>query len=91
MPEIIKTIARGLPWYQYVVLAICAGLLITGFLLPPIGDINPSVLKGVGELMLGTWLFSFNANLPEYIKAGATIKLSHNGTEFEASGKKIAE
>jgi len=87
MSEVIKSIARGLPWYQYVILAICAGLLITGFCLPPLGDINPSVLKGVGELLLGTWLFSFSVNLPEYIKAGASIKFSHNGSELEVKGK----
>lgn len=88
MAEIIKSAARGLPLYQYIILLVSAGLLISGFILPPIGDINPSVLKGVGLLLAGGWVFNISNNLPEYIKAGASIRFSHNGTEIEAKGHK---
>lgn len=49
------------------------GLLIVGFLLPPKGSIDPSVIQGVGEIMgfATIWM------IPSAIKAGKRIKLEH--------------
>lgn len=52
------------------------GLLIAGFLLPPPGSIDPTVIQAVGELMgfATIWM------LPKAITAGKNIKLEHGNT-----------
>lgn len=52
------------------------GLLIAGFLLPPPGTIDHTVIKAVGELMgfAAIWM------LPKAITAGKNIKLEHGNT-----------
>ena len=60
------------------------GLLIAGFLLPPPGAIDPSVIQAVGE-MLG---FATVWMLPRAISAGKNIKLEHGGTTITVNGDK---
>ena len=59
----------------YLTLAISLLLIIGGFLLPPMGIIDGSVLTAVGELLM----FSVLAQLPALIDAaknGKSVKIS---------------
>ena len=60
------------------------GLLIAGFLFPPPGSIDPSVVQAVGELLgfATVWM------LPKAISAGKNIKLEHGGTTITVSEEK---
>ena len=53
-------------------------LLVTGFFLPPLGVIDPSVIEAVGELFgfaaLGALLYG--------IDKGCDVALKHNNTEI---------
>lgn len=63
------------------IVAFC--LLIAGFLLPPTGAIDQTVIQAVGELMgLATiWM------LPKAITAGKNIKLEHGSTTITVNNK----
>lgn len=58
-------------------------LMVVGFLLPPTGEIHPSVLQAIG------WLFGFAAlwkggnTIITAIKAGYDAKWSHGDTSIE--------
>lgn len=58
-------------------------LLIAGFLLPPTGDIEHTVIQAVGELMgfATIWM------LPKAITAGKNIKLEHGSTTITVNNK----
>ena len=60
------------------------GLLIAGFLFPPPGAIDPSVVQAVGEVLgLATiWM------VPKAISAGKTIKLEHGSTSITVNEEK---
>lgn len=60
----------------YITLGVAIGLLITSFLLPPQGEINPSVLRGVAELCFWPAL-SFIAKA---LQEGKTARLQHGNT-----------
>lgn len=59
------------------------GLLIAGFLLPPPGAIDPTVIQAVGELMgfAAIWM------LPKAITAGKNIKLEHGSTTITVNNE----
>ena len=61
------------------------GLLIFGFLFPPPGVIDSSVVQAVGEI----WGFAAIWMLPSAIKAGGNIKLQH-GSNSVMVGKNDA-
>lgn len=54
------------------------GLLIAGFLLPPPGVIDQSVIQAVGEILgfAAIWM------LPKAITAGKNIKLEHGNSSI---------
>ena len=52
-------------------LAVSIALIIAGFLCPPIGVIDGSVLAAVGLLLM----FSVIAKIPEAIRSGRNIKV----------------
>ena len=56
---------------------LCAGLLIAGFLVPPTGSIDGSVLTGVGELFAFPTLWT----VWHGIDKGIDAKLKHGNTE----------
>lgn len=87
MAEIVKDIAKGLPWYMYVALTVTSVLMIASFCLPPTGKIDPSVLKGTGIILAAVWLYNFSVNLPAYIEAGASARIKHGETEVSISGR----
>ena len=68
----------------YLTLAISLLLIIGGFLLPPMGIIDGSVLTAVGELLM----FGLFAQLPALIDAardGKSIKLTKGDSSIEVS------
>ena len=68
----------------YLTLAISLLLIIGGFLLPPMGIIDGSVLTAVGELLM----FGVLAQLPALIDAaknGKSIKLTKGDSSIEVS------
>lgn len=77
MAEVVKTATVGNPvfWVSFV---LCAGLLIAGFLVPPTGAIDGSVLTGVGELFAFPTLWT----VWHGIDKGIDAKLKHGNTEI---------
>lgn len=65
----------------YITLTISICLIIGGFLCPPIGEIDGSVLTAVGELLL----FPLIEKLPEAIKAGRDIRIRKGSFEVEVN------
>ena len=61
-------------------------LLVGSFFVPPMAIIDSSILAGVGEILAGAAVLSFLSNLPEYIKAGASAKLSKGDLNLELKG-----
>ncbi len=55
----------------YLTLSVSIILTVGGFLCPPIGVIDGSVLTAVGMLLM----FSVIAKIPEAIKAGKSVKI----------------
>jgi len=64
-----------------ICLCISIALLIGGFFAPPMGEINSSVLTGVGEL----WAFAALAAGARAIDEGLSTKIKHGNTEIEIS------
>lgn len=65
-----------------VCLLISAALLVAGFLVPPTGVIDPSVLTAVGEL----FAFAVLSQLPFVIASGKGITLNHGSTSISVNG-----
>ena len=68
----------------YVTLAVSLLLITGGFLLPPMGIIDSSVLTAVGELLM----FGVMAQVPALISAaknGKSIKLTKGDSSIEVS------
>lgn len=83
MRELIKDAVTGMPWYMHAILWVCVVLVVAGFLVPPIGVIDSSVLTAVGEILGGAWLFFLTASIPTYIEKGATIRASKGDASIE--------
>jgi hypothetical protein len=82
MSKLIKEcVFHNLPFHILSGIAIL--LLIVSFLLPPQGQIDPSVLQAVAEI------FAFSAlyTVVIAIDKGATAKIKHKETELEISKK----
>ncbi len=71
----------------YLNLVVSIALIVGGFLVPPVGIIDGSVLTAVGLLLM----FSVIEKVPEAIKAGKSVKISKGdfsaevGTETKES------
>lgn len=66
-----------------VCLLVSGGLLVAGFLVPPTGVIDPSVLTAVGEL----FAFAALSQLPFVIASGKGITLNHGNTSISVGRK----
>lgn len=88
MSEIVKDAFVGMPWYLYLILILCFGLLIASFIVPPLGTISPSVLQGAALILGFTWLLYTTANIPTFIERGAKIKASWKDASIEIGRKK---
>ena len=65
----------------YFNLIVSVLLIVGGFLVPPVGVIDGSVLTAVGLLLM----FSVVEKIPDAIKAGRSIKLSKGDSSVEIS------
>ena len=79
----LKAFTRNVRTSTTVILMVCitatVGLSIASFIVPPMGVIDPSVLK------FASWLFAFAslATLREAIREGIGAKLTHGNTILE--------
>lgn len=76
MGEIVRheTVGRPVFWVSFI---LCAGLLVAGFVVPPTGAIDPSVLKGGGLLFAFPTLWTVG----RAIDKGLDARLRHGKTE----------
>lgn len=88
MSELAKDAFIGMPWYLYLILVLCFGLLVASFIVPPLGTISPSVLQGAALILGGTWLFYVTANIPVFIERGAKIKAKWKDASIEIGRNK---
>ena len=66
-----------------VTLTVSVGLIVAGFIVPPTGVIDGSVLTGVGEL----FAFAALSQLPYVIASGKGITLNHGNTSISVGRK----
>ena len=71
----------------YVNLAVSILLITVGFIVPPIGVIDGSVLTAVGLLLM----FAVIEKIPEAIKAGRSIKVQKGDASLEVTTEKPLE
>ena len=74
-----------------ITFAICffisVALIVCGFIVPPLGVIDPSCLTAVGELLLfPIILYAYRA-----IELGLTVKFNHGDTSIEITKRKPAD
>lgn len=69
----------------YLTLGVSIVLIVGGFLVPPVGVIDGSVLTAVGLLLM----FSVIEKIPEAIKAGRSVKIVKGdfSAEIESDAK----
>lgn len=60
----------------WVTFGVSAALIVVGFLIPPTGVIDGSVLTAVGEL----FAFATLGQLPSLIQKGGDVSIKHNNT-----------
>ena len=70
----------------WICLLISVILLITSFLLPPMGQIDPSVLQAVAELGFFMVIFKL-PNIISSIKDGHSVTIKKGETELTVSSK----
>lgn len=58
-------------------------LIVGGFVCPPIGVIDGSVLSAVGLLLM----FAVIAQIPDALKSGRNIKITHADTSAEITSE----
>ena len=75
MGNIMKKATAGNPVF-WVCFILCAGLIIAGFCVPPMGSIDGSVLTGVGEMFAFPTLWT----VWHAIDKGIDAKLTHGNT-----------
>lgn len=85
MAETLKQV----PWYIYAVILASIILVVAGFVVPPQGVIDGSVLKAIGELMGGSAVLEIVIKLPAYIEAGVKAKITHGDTEIVIGKDKL--
>lgn len=78
-----RAMARNVRKSTSIALWLCVtcsiGLFIASFIVPPLGEISPSVLKAGGEIFAFAALFM----LREAIMEGLGVKLTHGQTTIE--------
>ena len=67
----------------FTTLLVAVGLLITSFVIPPRGQIDPTVLQGVAILLAYYLVFDF----PHVLMSLKTFKLSKGDLTFEGETK----
>lgn len=64
-------------WF-YILSGFAVAFLIAGFIVPPLGAINPTVLTAVGEI----FAFGVLGTVIKAINMGVSAKLKHNNTSL---------
>ena len=82
MAEVIKKAILG-DIVFWVCLVVALVLMVLGFLLPPMGEISPSVLQAVGWLFGFAALAKFCETANAAVKAGYDAKVLHGDTKIE--------
>ena len=91
MAEEIKDFIWGMPIGLYIILLLSIGLGVAGFIVPPLGVISGSVLKGMALILGATWLFYVTAHIPQILASGAKIRAEYNGAKIEIGRKRAEE
>ena len=73
MAELVRDFWLGMPLGMYIILILAIGIGIAGFLVPPMGVINGSVLKFISLILGASWLFYTTANIPSILEAGGKV------------------
>ena len=81
-------VLKAVDWYVHAAMLVSIGLFIAAFIVPPTGQIDPSVLAAGGEMTGAAAVLTFLAKLPEYIAAGATARIQRGNLSLEVGGKK---
>ena len=86
--RIIERIRRASigEWINFVCFVVSVTLVVVGFIVPPTGEIDNSVLIAVGEL----GFFSTITKIPDFIKAlknGASIEIDKGDTHIKLEGE----
>lgn len=89
--DAVRYFFLGMPWGLYLLLIAALGLLIAGFVVPPLGVLDPSLLTGIAELLGFTWLIYTTANIPDFIERGAKISASYGGATISVGKHKHKE
>lgn len=70
-------------WTAIILSFVSAGLIIAGIIIPPPGELHPSVIQGVGLLtILVAIFFAWDATV-----RGLNAKFEHGKTKVSVSGK----
>lgn len=77
MTEIVRSATMKNPAF-WVCLTLSISLIVTGFIVPPLGDIHGSVLTAVGLLFAFATLFEVHIAM----KKGIDARLRHGNTEL---------
>lgn len=83
--ERIKKATIG-EWINFVCFVVSVVLAVVGFILPPTGEIDNSVLICIGEL----GFFSTLTKIPDFIKAlknGASIEIGKGDAHIKIEGE----
>lgn len=83
-----EKIVNGTPLYMVAIMIVCILLVVTGFVLPPTGEIHGSVLKAIGELGGIGVITDFVTKLPAIIRAGGKATITHGDTHIEVGARK---
>ena len=73
-------------WINFVCFVVSVTLVVVGFIVPPTGQIDSSVLIAVGEL----GFFSTITKIPDFIKAlkgGASIEIEKGDAHIKIEGE----
>ena len=86
--RIIERIRRASigEWINFVCFVVSVVLVVVGFIVPPTGVIDSSVLIAVGEL----GFFSTITKIPDFIKAlknGASLEIEKGDTHIKIEGE----
>ena len=79
---------KAVDWYVHAAMLVSMALFIAAFIVPPTGEIDPSVLAAGGEVTGAAAILTFLAKLPEYIEKGITARVTKGNTTLEVGGKK---
>lgn len=86
-----KALIKGTPWYIHAAMIASIILVVVGFLLPPQGEVDGSVLTAIGELMGGATLMNFVLNIPTYLETGVKAKISHGQTTITVAADEVKD